>query len=189
MVAVFTMVVVAMVVAMAVMVMRVWQVTHEDGEIIYSQGDETSVFHIVKTGTVSGAKLNADGSEDASTFASGSFFCESALLASEPAGMTYSVEGGQVRLMRLTRATFESELGPLRTIIEAEASRYRRQHSTAIILIMRSFAHPPQPRRCARAPPPRSARTACCHSTLAPPLLAPPPLAPPPLASRLGRRR
>ena len=88
--------------------------------MLYKQGDETSCFYIVKTGTVGGAKLNADGSEDTSTFASGSFFCESALLASEPSPMTYEVEDGQVRLMRLTRETFERELGPLRSIIEAE---------------------------------------------------------------------
>eukprot|EP00966_Prymnesium_polylepis_P244647 5658623-Prymnesium_polylepis.1 len=102
------------------------EVTLADREVLYEQGDENCCFCVVQKGLVQGTKVDADGFEEISTFGAGAVLCESALLGSVPASMTFVASGG-VQLLRLRRVDIEQELGaPVQTVVEVQTNEAKK---------------------------------------------------------------
>ncbi|KAL1508123.1 hypothetical protein AB1Y20_007713 [Prymnesium parvum] len=101
------------------------EVVHVAGDVIHKQGEEAD-FHILKSGKIRATKLNSEGKTEHKMLGAGSFFCETCLLPNELSPMTFVVESDQAWLIRLRREAFEAKLGPLREIMEEQATKSKR---------------------------------------------------------------
>ena len=100
--------------------------TYEDGEKIVKQGEMGINFYIVKAGSVK-VMQQSEGHEgeaaaELDTLSSGAYFGERALLRRERCAATI-VADGRVQLMTLDKDKFETVLGPLQELIDAQIRR------------------------------------------------------------------
>lgn len=101
-------------------------VTVPDGQYIIRQGEEGKEFFIIASGQVScTVKKNPANADEAAKevlrLSAGQYFGERALLTGAKRAANV-IASGSVTLLQLSRACFESLLGPLQDILDAEAA-------------------------------------------------------------------
>jgi hypothetical protein len=104
--------------------------TFNEKDVIVTQGDIGNEFYIIKNGNVDifMSKMDKESKKMrrklVSTLDSGQFFGEKALLTNEPRNADCVAKTDVVECLVLTRASFESALGSLSSILEAQAKQF-----------------------------------------------------------------
>ena len=119
------------------------------GENVMEQGARGDAMFVVHEGSASATKTADGAQQQLCAYAPGDYFGERALLTNEPRAANVTATSAVLKCYRIERRVFETELGPLQHLIDAD----RRRREDALVAIDDDEAGVVQPDAAAASAP------------------------------------